>query len=424
MLNKFRCRELGTIMPGRNRVTVSNRTVVQNYSSVGPPVGMLFITDGAPMKTCLSPAGKWHALRNMVVTAALVMLAGYVTAQDKVALNPDHPDTYVVQTDDTLWDISNMFLKDPWFWPEIWYVNPQVENPHLIFPGDVLNLVYVEGQPRVEVTRGPATTKRSEGTDRLSPQIRSSDLDNAITSIPFTDIQPFLAGGMIMDKDEIQSLPYIVAIRDHLVAGAGHEVYVENMPEDAAVDTDYFVLRLEEELKDPETKKTLGWEVLFIGNAELRANGDPATLFLTDTDREARRGDRIRKADLTLPMNYFPSAPAQQTDGQIISVVDGATTFGQYQMVMLNRGTKHGLTEGNVLAVWQNGKVVNDDSYKSGSRAGYGSQSSKSMSGKKVTLPDTFAGNVMIIKAYEDISYALVMEAVSEMRVLDRVVNP
>jgi len=376
------------------------------------------------MKTCLSLTGKWPALRNMIIAALLVMSAGYVTAQGDIELNPAHPDKYVVQNGDTLWDISNMFLKDPWFWPEIWYVNPQVENPHLIFPGDTLNLVYMDGQPRVQVTRGPASIRTSSRTDRLSPSVRIQDLDNAITSIPFADIQPFLAGGMIMDKKEAKALPYIVALRDHMIAGAGHEIYVSGLPESASMDDAYNVLRIDDKLKDPDTGKVLGYEILFIGSAELRARGEPDTLFLTDTDREARRGDRIRKADLTLPMNYFPSAPQKEVNGQIISVVDGMSRIGQYHMVILNRGIKHGLTEGSVLAVWQQGRRVNDDMGKSGSRAGYGSSSGYSLTGKKVDLPNTFAGNVMVIKAYDDISYALVMESVSEMRVLDRVVNP
>ncbi len=363
------------------------------------------------MNTCLRLTGKWHAMRNMLVAALLVLLAGYVTAKDEIALNPAHPDKYTVKRGDTLWDISNMFLKDPWYWPEIWYVNPQVENPHLIYPGDVLSLVYMDGQPRIQLTRGATST------ERLSPAIRSEDIDGAITSIPYADIEPFLAGGMIMDKKEAEALPYIVALRDHLIAGAGHEVYVKDMGDEDAEGDNYFILRLDDKLKDPETNKLLGYEVVFIGKAELRAKGDPSTLFLTDSDREAIRGDRVRKADLKLPMNYFPSAPQQEVNGQIISVVDGVSRIGQYQMVILNRGAEHGLTEGSVLAVWQQGRVVNDG-------GGKGTSSGYSGIGKKVKLPDTFAGNVMVVKAYDDISYALVMEAVSEMRVLDKIANP
>jgi hypothetical protein len=184
-----------------------------------------------------------------------------------------------------------------------------------------------------------------------------------------------------------------------------------------------------DELRDPDTGKVLGNEVTFIAKAELRQqgtqdrHGPPATMFLTDTNREVNRGDRILEADLNLPMNYFPSAPAEEVSGQIISVVDGLSRIGQFNMVILNRGTVHGLTEGNVLAVWQKGNTVNDNINTRRGRD-YSSRSQYSLAGKKVTLPDTFAGNLMIIKAYDDVSYALVMEAVSEMRVLDRVANP
>jgi hypothetical protein len=399
---------------------------VQNYSSVGFLAGTLFKWDGALMKNCLNPAGKWQAMRNILCAAALVLVTGYVSAQEKLALNPAHPDTYVVQRGDTLWDISGRFLQEPWYWPEIWQVNPQVENPHLIFPGDVLNLVYVDGQPRVQLTRGPIAPT---GTERLSPSIYTSDLDSAITSIPASAIQPFLNGGMIMPKKEIEKLPYVVALRDHMVGGTGQDVYVMDLPESVALGSKYFVVRMADELRDPDTRKVLGYEVVFIGKAELRQQGTPgrrgtpATMFLTDTNREVNRGDRILEADLNLPMNYFPSAPEEEIAGQIISVVDGISRIGQFNMVIINRGTDHGLTEGNVLAVWRKGNTVNDNI---NNRRGqdYSSRSKSSLTGRNVTLPDTFAGNLMVIKAYDDVSYALVMQAVSEMRVLDRVANP
>lgn len=370
------------------------------------------------MNICYSTAGKGTPLRSLVFTALLVMTTGFVAAQsdDAIELNPTHPDTYVVERDDTLWDISAMFLKDPWNWPEIWHVNPQVENPHLIYPGDILKLVYLDGQPRVQVTR-------SGGADRLSPTVREQALDAAIPSIAFKDIQPFLAGGMIMDKDEVDALPYVVALRDHLIAGAGHEIYVRGLPTEAPLGSDYLVLRIDEKLKDPETGKNLGYEIIFVGKGELRSKGDPDTIFLTTTNREARRGDRIRQADFSLPMNFFPSAPASDINGQIISVVDGLSRIGQFQMVIINRGGDHGLTEGNMLGVWQKGRTVKDNARK-GSQQGYGSSSGYGVGGDKVTLPENLAGHLMIVKAYANISYALVMEAALEMRVNDAIRNP
>jgi len=314
---------------GRNRVTVSVHPVVQNYSSVGLPARTLFIfRDGALMKNCLNPAGIGRALRNMSCAAALVLLAGSVSAGDEVALNPAHPQTYVVKRGDTLWDISAMFLQEPWYWPEIWQVNPQIENPHLIYPGDTLNLVYKVGQPRGQLTRGPIAPT---GTERLSPSIRTSPLDSAITSIPASTIQPFLDGGMIMPKKEIEKLPYVVALHDHMVGGAGQNVYVMEMPESTPVGTKFFIVRMDDEFRDPDTNKELGYEVMFIAKAELRQSGDkktPATFFLTDTNREVMRGDRVLQANLNLPMNYFPSAPGEEVPCQVHPVVDGLSSLG------------------------------------------------------------------------------------------------
>ncbi len=363
------------------------------------------------MKICLN-AGTWKVLRSastaafasLVVTALLVVSTG-ATAQsgDVIELNPSHPDRYVVVKGDTLWDISAMFLKQPWYWPEIWYVNPQIENPHLIYPGDILTLVYVDGKPRLQLTRG-------DGADRLSPRMRAEDYDGAITTIPFSVIAPFLRGGMILSKKEIDSLPYVVALRDHLIAGAGNEIYVKDIDDSIPTGTDFAVLRVDDKLRDPDTNKVLGYEVIFVGNAELRATGEPDTLFLTDTDREARRNDKVRQIDISLPLNFYPRAPEQDINATIISVVDGVSRIGQYMMIMINRGEQHGLEAGSVLAVWQKGDEVDDPNGGALSR--------------KVTLPDTFAGNVMVVKAYEDVSYALVMEAVAEMRVGDRAINP
>ena len=72
---------------------------------------------------------------------ALLLVAASSWVQADVQLRQGHPDSYTVVRGDTLWDISGKFLSKPWQWPEIWHANPQVENPHLIYPGDRLSLV-------------------------------------------------------------------------------------------------------------------------------------------------------------------------------------------------------------------------------------------------------------------------------------------
>ena len=359
-----------------------------------------------PVRRAIRPAALF------LVSAALVlMLAGpnpvFSGAHGGgVALNPEHPDEYVVERGDTLWDISAMFLQDPWFWPEIWYVNPQVRNPHLIYPGDVLKLVYVDGQPQLRLERGVSRG----GDERMSPRVREEDLDEAITTIPFEVISAFLRKGAVLSDEEIAGLPYILSIRDdRLMAGAGNDVYVRG---DAINEQDGFsVVHVGDAFVDPDDNAVVGYEGVFVGEGTVRRGGDPATLRLNMSRREALRGDRLLKLEFDIPLNFYPRAPESTVDGSIIHVVDGISQIGQFQVVVLNRGTKHGLDVGHVLTAMRVGGEVED------------TFTNRSL-GEKVRLPDEPAGTLMIFKTYDRISYALIMEATREIRVLDRVKNP
>lgn len=318
-----------------------------------------------------------------------------------VRLNPSHPDQYVVVRGDTLWDISAMFLEDPWLWPEIWIVNPQVQNPHLIYPGDILSLVYIDGRPQIRVTRA--------GVNRLSPKVRRQPLDEAIATIPYDVIAPFLSKPTVLPTRDIDQFPYIVSMKGHLAAGAGFEVYVRNMDE---TDGLFNVVHVSDPLVDPDTNDTLGYNAIYVGEGQVRQAGDPSTVFLTSTDREALVGDRLVPAAVTPTLTFVPRSPSQKVEGQIINLVGGVARAGQYQIVVLNRGADHGLEPGSVLAVWQRGEIVRDRV-----KGGF-------LGGEKVQLPETHAGELMIFRTYDRLSYGLIMRAVSEIRNNDIVRNP
>ena len=350
----------------------------------------------------------------LVICVILLMAANgaAVMAQTdaKIELNPGHPERYTVQRGDTLWDISALFLRDPWFWPEIWQVNPQVENPHLIYPDDVLNLVYVDGQPKIHLERGADRVSESGGDERLSPRIRTEDLDEAITAIPFDIIGAFLSKGSVLERDEIAKLPYIAAIRDgHLAAAAGNDVYVRGELDD--IQGGYSVVHIGEALIDPDDEQIIGYQGVFVGEGVISRTGDPSTLHLVKTQREALQGDRLLKQNFSIPLQFFPKAPENQIDGRIIHVLGGTRQIGQYNIVVLNRGEKHGLDAGDVLTVWQAGLIIRDR-FSGGDRS------------PNVRLPDEAAGTLMIFKTYDRISYALIMEAQSEIHLLDKVRNP
>jgi nucleoid-associated protein YgaU len=331
-----------------------------------------------------------------------LIFASVASATD-VALRPDHPDRYVVVKGDTLWDISARFLRDPWLWPDIWYANPQIANPHLIYPGDVISLVYVGGKPQLRLERGKQTVK-------LSPEARAIPLEKAIPTIPLDAIRPFLTEPRVVGKDELDAAPYIVqSAGEHLVTGAGDRVYVRRI--EAAQPAKYTVVRSGDIYKDPDSGEILGYEALFIGDAALQHVGDPATLKLTRTSREARVGDRlIPSGEETYDASFQPHAPKQDVKGRIIAVVDGVSQIGQNQVVVINRGSADGMEVGHVLAVYQKGDTVKD----------VVTANPKDT----VKLPDERAGLMMVFRTFNRVSYGLIMTAQTNMHVLDYVTNP
>lgn len=337
-------------------------------------------------------------IASVALVATMVLGSLNAFSQNRSPLSPDAPEQYVVQAGDTLWDIAGTFLKDPWYWPEIWYVNPQIENPHLIYPGDVLGLVYIDGQPRVTPVRA--------STLRLSPEARVTPLTEAITSVPYDSIAGFLSSGVILERNEVDRLPYLVGTKgEHLIASAGNIVYVRG--DVAEPGARYNVVHIGDKLVDPDDNKVLGYHGMQIAEGTLRAVGDPSTFALTGSKQEAKHGDRLIPTAVDVPLNFFPKAPSSTIEGQIIAVVGGVTQIGQYQVIVINRGSNQGLAIGDVLTVYQQGAVVRDH-----------------VEGGKVKLPDEAAGTVMVFKVYDRVGYGLVMEATTAIHVHDFVRNP
>jgi hypothetical protein len=329
-------------------------------------------------------------------------------------LNPNHPDTYVVKQGDTLWDIASMFLRDPWYWPEIWQINPQVANPHLIFPGDVLSLAYLDdGRPAVQVERGPQVADAvapGSGFERLSPRVRSTPLDEAINTIPYETIKSFLSRPRFIEKNQIDDMPYIVALREALIGSAGHDVYARGFEQQAPIGTVFNIVELGGAFVDPETHDVLGYQGTYVGQGRLDRTGDPGTLRLLETEREALVGDLLADEEDAVPLNFMPRAPESDVHGQIIAVMSGVSLIGQYAVVVINRGSAAGLEPGHVLRAYQTGQTIRD--------------TQRGLVGQKVRLPDEPAGTMMVFRTAERVSYALVMEATTPLAVYDTVGNP
>ena len=347
-------------------------------------------------------------------------------AAETVQMKAGYPQQYIVKKGDTLWDITAMFLQDPWYWPEIWQRNPQVANPHLIYPGDILTLIYVNGKPQIQVNKGDevirhATTEKSTGglqVVKLSPNIHRKSLDEAIPIIPNDAIRQFITRPRVITKREWDEAPYIVGSDDaHLILGADNKIYVRGELDKERVR--YSIFRKGNELNDPETGKLLGYEIIYAGDARINSFGSPSAGELISTNREVLIGDRLMSVDKSsIDRVYYPRLPKSDVSGQVISLFDAISSIAKYQVGVINRGTENGLEVGHILATYQKGEMARDR-FLSTKKIARGEEH-KLM----VQLPDERSGLMMIFKTFDHVSYGLILESTRVIRKNDTVKRP
>lgn len=321
------------------------------------------------------------------------------------------PERYTVKKGDTLWDIAKHFLNDPWLWPEVWNINQAIRNPHLIYPGDVIALTWVNGRPVLTLEGAeaapPPPPRPDLRTVKLTPEARVESIRKSITTLPKNVIAPFLYRPFFISENQLKNAAFIIAnYGDHSISGTGERVYARGIEDGSAVN--FNVVRKGVVYKDPETGKVLGYEAINLGEATLVKLGDPVTLTITKAYKEILKGDFLLPRETEqVELNFFPRAPGKDIAGRVISVADGVAKIGQYNVIVINKGTNEGLEPGHVLEIHQEGAIVRQPY----SRA-------------RIKLPEERAGLAMVFKPYDTVSYALVMEAFKELKVYDYVYSP
>ncbi len=337
----------------------------------------------------------------------------------------DHPTSYTVKKGDTLWDISGRFLSKPWLWPEIWEVNPQIKNPHLIYPGDEVALAYINGKPTMIVSRNGnivdtlnrgnirsefedyASKNRSINSVRLSPTIREIPLDTAIPTIPSDAIQQFLVYPHVVEESDVVEAPYVLGnYEGRLASAAGHQIYVRGNINNKQ--SQYRIFRKNQVLIDPDSGESLGYELTHVADAKLLHSGDPATLLITSSKVETVPGDRILSQNQGfIAHNYVPRVPLIEGKGKIISLFNAITRSGRNQVVVINMGKREGVRIGDVMAIEHRGGIIKD-----------------SFSGKLhdyIEVPNTRVGVIMVFHTFEKVSYGLIMESTHPIHINDAV---
>jgi LysM repeat protein len=337
-----------------------------------------------------------------------------VMADAGPALKASAPKDYVVRRGDTLWGIANTFLRDPWTWPEIWYVNPKIANPHRIYPGDTIHLALSsDGRTSLQLVRGGAGLPGS----KLEPMLRSQPLESAIPTIPYAVIAAFLDRPGVISKDEVKQAPYVLALRgEHDIAGEGDELYVKKL-DAQTTGARFAVMHVEEPLDDPEGDRKLGYLAIYAGTAQLTRPGQIAKVTLTDSARETLQGDVLVSEDNMTTSDFKPHSPTRPVAGKIIVVVAGADVAGQYDVVALNRGSKDGLDRGTVL-IAEEAQANMDD------QCAHIGDFSTCLLHPNVKLPSEDAGTLLVFKTYEQMSFALVLHDSVPIQGHARVHNP
>lgn len=332
----------------------------------------------------------------------LLALAFGLARAEVIELNPDIDAEYVVVKGDTLWDIADYYLAAPWQWPQVWQINPQIENPHLIYPGDVLVLTFVDGKPVIRL-RDDSIQRR------LSPRVRREMLDDAVPPIPLDALRAFLEGPRVIGKKAWESAPYILAFADNRLLGSqGNPVYARHL--NGSTQPLWQVLHKGAQVRDPASGDALGYECTPVGDVVLDHFGDPATGTVTRVEREVLRGDRLFTAPQNaLPRSFMPAAPPEPVDAQVAAVYDGRSAAGAYQVIAINKGRSSSLIPGHILQLHQEGAMTRDPT---------------KLVFQKVKLPPLDVGLAMVFDVGERLSYALVMEASREIRRGDSATEP
>ena len=340
---------------------------------------------------------------------------------EEVTLKNNHPDRHVVVKGDTLWGISAKFLNDPWQWPKVWRLNrAQIKNPHLIYPGDVVVLDTSSGTPQLRLLHETVTLQPGAVVEPLEK--------TAISTISLNVIAPFLSQPLIIEKDQLNSSPRIIAGQENrVVLSPGTRIYIDKIAEGDGIN--WFVYRPNGNLIDPDTNEILGVEAQYLGDAKITKYGEPASADIVKAKEEIFTKDRLVPTDDKFVTNFVPHAPDTEITGRIINIYGGVAEAGPESIVSISRGAKDGLEVGHVLAISRYGRVIKDPEAKKGSKpvVNYGEKSATpklALEPGMIKLPDERIGLLMVFRVFDRVSYALVMQASQPINKLDSVQTP
>jgi hypothetical protein len=367
-------------------------------------------------------------MRTLLLTAVLSL--SFPVWADQVRLQDNAPDQHVVVKGDTLWGISETFLKDPWQWPNVWKLNrDEIKNPHLIYPGDVVRLGRDgDGNVRLTLEKGP----RLNRTVKLSPHAYAEPIvteETAVPSIPEQAITPLLSRGGVGDASDLENAPRILGSSDaRVMFGLNDQVYA-GKGEPTIVD--WRIVRLGQPIKNPlDAKEVLAYELIHVGEAHTVKPGDPQSLRITRAEQEIIERDRLLPAWKPAPLQYVPHAPDKPIAARVAATLGGTVHAGAWTTIVLDQGLRDGIEMGHVLALFRTGRSVADPKCLRADKIAFlagGEGHAKDCApdqADRSALPDTRVGLAFVYRVFNKVSYALVMKSSEQVSLGDSARNP
>lgn len=287
--------------------------------------------------------------------------------------------TYVIKKGDTLWGISQRFLKDPYYWPNLWSNNPDLTNPHLIYPGQEITIY--DGRVQLVPVAETAAGTTAPG---LPPE-----------PVETTTITIQQGGRGFVSEDEFNAAGTLVDTTDNrLLIGSGETVFLDIKNLESVQPGDYYSLfDVGEAVTHPLTGRKVGYLIEDLGTVRIVAvNEEVATGEIDKAYLEIERGARLHPYQPVSASVDLKRATGALT-GTLIEANDSKLTISQYDIVYLDLGSDNGLQVGNLLNI---------------TRPRDASASGLNTSGLK--LPDVLLGAAVVIETHPHTASALVLK--------------
>lgn len=358
-------------------------------------------------------------MRNVLLALTVGAAVFFAKPAASDVLRTDHPNEYVVVKGDTLWDISARFLEKPWLWPEIWKKNPQIKNPDLIYPGDVVRLVYIDGKPYLTVNEAPrAVNALPVGAisidDYILPFLEDLRVVNTVTDMPYV---LGTQGGNVYGK--AGELVYVrglsgVAVGDEVEIFEATVNFARNFRgasmRTATADLDFSGRRHHLDSRtfwngvftSTSSSDYIGTELHRVGGGKVQSiKGAVTSVMVTDADFEISKGNRVApKASVGYDPYYFPTAGADLGSVRVMAVSNTNSVGGGRDIIAIPVGSKQGVSNGNTFSIWRPGDSVPDD---------VRNRLDMTAQLDQVQMPNEQVASVMVFRTFDNVSYGLIM---------------